>query len=95
MPGYMIADVTVTDPAGFEEYRKLVSATVEAYGGRYVVRGGDVEPVEGNWNPRRLVILEFDSVERAKQWYYSQEYAGPKDMRHRSATTNAIFVEGV
>ena len=95
MAGYMIADVTVTDPAGFEEYRQLVSATIEAYGGRYVVRGGDVESVEGDWNPARLVIVEFDSVERAKEWYYSQEYAGPKEMRHRSAATNAIFVAGV
>ena len=95
MAGYMIADVNVTDPAGFEEYRKLVSATIEVYGGRYLVRGGAVEPVEGNWNPSRLVILEFDSVERAKEWYYSEEYAGPKAMRHNSATTNATFVEGV
>ncbi len=95
MAGYMIADVNVTDPAGFEEYRKLVSATIEVYGGRYLVRGGAVEPVEGNWNPSRLVILEFDSVERAKEWYYSEEYAGPKTMRHNSATTNATFVEGV
>ena len=95
MAGYMIADVDVTDPEGFEEYRKLVSATIEAYGGRYVVRGGAVEPVEGEWNPRRLVIIEFESVARAKEWYYSPEYADPKDMRHQSANTNAIFVEGL
>ena len=95
MAGYMIADVDVTDPEGFEEYRKLVSATIETYGGRYVVRGGAVEPVEGEWNPRRLVIIEFESVARAKEWYYSPEYAGPKDMRHQSANTNAIFVEGL
>ena len=95
MPGYMIADVNVTDPEGFEEYRKLVSATIEAYGGRYLVRGGDTETVEGDWNPSRLVILEFDSVEQAKAWYYSEEYAGPKEMRHNSATTNAIFAEGI
>ena len=95
MAGYMIADVTVTDPEGFEEYRKLVSATIEAYGGRYLVRGGATEPVEGDWNPNRLVILEFDSVEQAKAWYYSDEYAGPKEMRHNSATTNATFVEGI
>lgn len=95
MAGYMIADVTVTDPEGFEEYRKLVSATIEAYGGRYVVRGGATETVEGEWNPSRLVVLEFDSVERAKAWYYSEEYAEPKEMRHNSATTNAIFAEGI
>ncbi len=95
MPGYVIADVTVTDPAGFAEYRQLVSATIEAYGGRYLVRGGPVEPVEGDWNPQRLVILEFDSVARAREWYYSPEYAGPRELRHRSATTNVSFVEGV
>ena len=95
MSGYMIADVNVTDPEGFEEYRKLVSATIEAYGGRYVVRGGATETVEGDWNPSRLVVLEFESVEQAKAWYYSNEYAGPKEMRHNSATTNAIFVEGM
>ena len=95
MPGYMIADVNVTDPEGFEEYRKLVSATIEAYGGRYVVRGGATDTIEGDWSPSRLVIVEFDSVEQAKAWYYSEEYAGPKEMRHNSATTNAIFAEGI
>ena len=95
MPGYMIADVTVTDPEGFEEYRKLVSATIETYGGRYLVRGGATETVEGDWNPSRLVVLEFDSVDQARAWYYSDEYAGPKEMRHNSATTNAIFAEGM
>jgi uncharacterized protein (DUF1330 family) len=94
MPGYMIADVNVTDPEGFEEYRKLVAATIEAYGGRYLVRGGATDTVEGDWNPSRLVVVEFDSVEQAKAWYYSEEYAGPKSMRHNSAATNAIFVEG-
>ena len=95
MAGYMIADVNVTDPEGFEEYRKLVSATIEAYGGRYVVRGGATETIEGDWNPSRLVIIEFDSVEQAKAWYHSDEYAGPRDMRHKAATTNAIFAEGL
>ena len=95
MPGYIIADVNVTDPAGFEEYRKLVSGTIDAYGGRYLVRGGGVEAVEGEWNPQRLVILEFDTVEQAKKWYDSEEYAGPKVMRHNSADTNVIIVEGL
>ena len=60
-----------------------------------MVRGGATETVEGDWNPSRLVIVEFDSVEQAKAWYYSEEYAGPKEMRHNSATTNAIFAEGL
>jgi uncharacterized protein (DUF1330 family) len=69
MPGYVIAEVTVTDPLGFEEYRRLVPSTIARYGGRYVVRGGKTETLEGDWQPTRLVVLEFDSVERARQWW--------------------------
>ena len=95
MAGYVIAEVTVTDPAGFGEYQQQVSATIAAYGGRYLVRGGTTEPVEGEWNPSRLVIVEFDSVAQAKAWYYSEEYAGPKALRQASADTKVLFVEGV
>ena len=95
MAAYIIADVDVTDPEVFEEYRGQVSATIEKYGGKYLVRGGAVEQVEGDWTPNRLVILEFESMEQAKEWYYSDEYKGPKALRHRSANTNAIFVAGL
>lgn len=95
MVGYVIADVEVTDPAGFAEYQQLVGATIAAYGGRYLVRGGDTNTVEGDWQPRRLVILEFESVARAKEWYYSEEYAGPKGMRQRAARSSVVFAEGV
>jgi uncharacterized protein (DUF1330 family) len=94
MAAYVIADVDVTDPARFEEYRRQVSPTIEKYGGRYLVRGGATEKVEGNREPRRLVIIEFDSMERARQWYHSPEYSGPIKLRHQSARTNLIFVEG-
>jgi uncharacterized protein (DUF1330 family) len=94
MPAYVIADVSVTDPAGFEEYRKHVPATLEKYGGRYVVRGGRHEKLEGSWQPSRLVILEFPSMEQAKRWYECEEYRGPKAMRMKSAKTNAVVVEG-
>ncbi len=95
MAGYVIADVEVTDEALFEEYRKLVPATVEAYGGRYVVRGGASEVVEGDVTPHRTVILEFPSFEQAKAWYDSDEYAGPKQMRIDSTNSSVIIVEGV
>lgn len=95
MAGYVIADVEVTDPAGFAEYQQLVGATIEAYGGRYLARGGATETVEGDWQPRRLVILEFDTLERAKEWYYSDEYATPKAMRHQAANTTVVFAAGV
>ncbi len=94
MSGYVIAEVEVTDPAVFEEYRGQVSATIEQYGGKYIVRGGEHEKLEGDWTPKRLVIIQFESVARAKEWYYSAEYEGPKALRHKSANTNVVIVEG-
>ena len=93
--GYVIADVDVTNPTAYEEYRSLVGATIAKYGGKYVVRGGPYEKIEGDWTPNRLVIIEFESVARAKEWYSSEEYAGPLKMRHQSASSNLIIVEGV
>jgi uncharacterized protein (DUF1330 family) len=95
MPAYFIVDVDVTDPAGFEEYRKQVPATVERYGGRFVVRGGQVQTLEGTWQPKRVVVLEFPSVEQARRWYDSAEYRDPKALRFKTAKTNLILVEGV
>jgi uncharacterized protein (DUF1330 family) len=95
MAAYVIAELDVTDPATFEEYRRLVPATIEKYGGRYLVRGGRVETVEGDRQPKRLVVLEFPSLERARAWYDSEDYRGPKALRMRSARTDVLFVEGV
>jgi uncharacterized protein (DUF1330 family) len=95
MAGYVIAEVDITDPQGFEEYRKMVPSTIEAYGGRFVVRGGKTETLEGQWQPKRLVIIQFDSVERAKQWWASEEYRDAKALRQRTAVTNLVIVEGV
>jgi len=95
MPAYFIVDLEVTDAAGFEEYRKLVPGTIEQYGGRYLVRGGQAETLEGNWQPKRVVVLEFPSVEQAKRWYNSAEYRDPKALRFRTAKANLILVEGV
>ncbi|MBP7694798.1 MAG: DUF1330 domain-containing protein, partial [Anaerolineales bacterium] len=85
MPAYVIVDIEVTDPAVYEEYKKLAPAGIAAYGGRYLARGGRVETLEGEWAPKRLVILEFDSVERAQAWISSPEYGPAKALRHQAA----------
>ena len=95
MAAYIIADVTVTDPATMEEYRKRVPATLTPFGGRFIVRGGAHQTVEGDWKPNRLVILEFPSMEQAKRWYDSEEYREPKAMRLRAGRTNLVMVDGV
>ncbi len=94
MAAYVIVDIEVTDPEVYEEYKKLATPTVGAYGGKHLVRGGKVEKVEGDWTPKRFVILEFESVAQAKKWYDSQEYNPAKQMRHKSAISNMIIVEG-
>jgi len=95
MAAYVIVEINITDLVGYEEYRKLGPPTVAAYGGKFVVRGGKAEVLEGEWNPKRLVVLEFESAERAKQWWSSQEYSIPKQIRQRTSVTNMIVVEGV
>jgi uncharacterized protein (DUF1330 family) len=95
MPAYLIADVTTTDQATMDEYRKQVPATVTKYGGRFVVRGGALEVKEGEWKPNRLVVIEFPSLEQARRWYDSEEYRGPKALRIKAGRTNLVMVEGV
>ena len=95
MPAYVIVDVTVTDQTAMEEYRKQVPATLAKYGGRFVVRGGAHQTIEGDWKPNRLVVLEFPSMEQAKRWYDSEEYREPKAMRLRAGRANLVMVEGV
>jgi uncharacterized protein (DUF1330 family) len=95
MPAYVIADVDVSDPARYAEYRQRVPATVAAYGGRFLARGGAHEVLEGNWQPHRVVVLEFPSLEQARRWHESEEYREPKAIRVAASRTNAIIVEGV
>ena len=84
----------IVDLVGYEEYKKLAGATVEKYGGKYIVRGGKTEVLEGDWKPKRIVVLEFESAERAREWLNCEEYREPRKMRHRTAKTNMILVEG-
>jgi len=95
MTGYIIVEIDVTDPSVYEEYRQAAGATVVAHGGKYLVRGGAAEALEGDWQPKRIVVLEFASVERARAWWSCEEYREPKKLRQKSAVTNMILVEGV
>ena len=95
MSAYVIVDLEILDPTGFEEYKKLAGATVEKYGGKYIVRGGKTEVLEGDWHPKRIVILQFDSMQRAKEWLNCEEYREPRKLRHKTARTKMILVESV
>ena len=95
MAGYLIAEIEVHDPALFEEYRKLVPATIAKYGGKYLVRGGATDTLEGDWAPARLVMLEFPTLEQARKWYHSAEYKPLLAMRLKAAKSKAILAEGV
>jgi uncharacterized protein (DUF1330 family) len=92
---YVIAIVDVKDPVRYEDYRKTVLPTITAFGGKFIARGGHTEVLEGTWAPRRMVILEFPSVERAKVWWSSPEYAGPKALRQATSEGTLILIEGV
>ncbi len=94
MAGYVIAQMSVTDPEAFADYPGQAGPTVAAFGGRYVVRGGTIDNIEGDWEPGRVVIIEFDSVAQAKAWYDSQMYEEAKALRIRSTTSSLMIVEG-
>ncbi len=95
MAAYVIADVEILDSVKFQEYASRVPATIEEYGGKYIVRGGTIEQAEGDWKPGRIVVIEFENMNQLKKWYHSQEYSGPMQLRHESSNANVIFVEGV
>ena len=95
MSAYLISTIDVHDPIGYEEYRKLVSPILAKYGGRFVVRGGTTEYKEGDWRPRRIVVVEFESLEKARDFYESPEYSQAKHIRQRTSAGSVLFVEGV
>ena len=94
MAAYLIAEVDVHDAALFEEYRKLVPATIAKHGGKYLVRGGAMEIKEGGWKPKRLVVLEFPTMDQARKWYHSADYAPALAMRLKAAKSKVLLVEG-
>ncbi len=94
MSAYVIVDIEVLDPVGYEEYKLLAPATLKSFGGKYIARGGTCETLEGTWHPSRLVILEFESMEKAKEWLNSGEYAPARSLRHKYAKTNMVVVQG-
>jgi uncharacterized protein (DUF1330 family) len=95
MPAYVVIDITVRDRETYERYKQLASAAVAAYGGRYLVRGGATETLEGGWHPSRFVILEFPSAELGRAWWGSQAYGPAKALRQSCADTEMVLVEGV
>ncbi len=94
MAAYIVAEVEITDPTGYQNYAKQTAATLEPYGGRFIVRGGNAETLEGGWQPQRFVIIEFPDSEQAKAWYNSPEYTAIIGIRHRSANSRIILVQG-
>ncbi len=95
MSAYLIANVDIKDIEKFKEYLKATPQIIKKYGGKFLVRGGDFEVYEGNWNPKRLVLIEFESMQKAKQFYNSPEYRVVKDLRQSSTYTEWVFVEGL
>ena len=95
MPAYVVVQIEVRDPATYDHYKSMAPPSIAAHGGRYLVRGGQVDVLEGSWAPKRFVVLEFPSAEQARAWWSCSEYAGPKKLRQASADTQMILVEGV
>ncbi len=95
MSAFVVIQIQVHDPVSYEEYRVAATPTVAQYGGKYLVRGGRVETVEGAWKPQRFVILEFPTLERAQAWHASPEYQAIAPIRYRAATSEMIMAEGL
>jgi uncharacterized protein (DUF1330 family) len=95
MPAYIIVEIEVTDPATYEEYKKLTPASLVPFEGRFIVRGGKTETLEGGWQPNRMVVLEFPDMEKAKAWWGSDAYGPAKAIRQKASNTRMILVEGV
>ncbi|MHC4479196.1 MAG: DUF1330 domain-containing protein [Planctomycetota bacterium] len=95
MPAYLIANVEIKNNDKFKDYAKATPSVIKQFGGRFLVRGGDSEICEGNWNPKRLVLVEFESMQKAKQFYNSPQYKAIRGLRQSSAYTEWVFVDGL
>lgn len=94
MAAYVIVNVDTKHPQEYERYKQMAEETVAQYGGRYLVRGGRMEMLEGSWSPTRIVVLEFPTYERAHEWWHCAEYAPAKELRRRLSTTDLLIVDG-
>ena len=94
MSAYVLVDVDITDPVGYELYRKLAYPVIAEFGGKYLVRGGTTEIREGSWKPNRLVIVEFENLSRAQKWYESEQYRPALDVISKCARRNLVIVDG-
>tara|TARA_Y100001970_G_C14199017_1_gene839963 strand:+ start:546 stop:833 length:288 start_codon:yes stop_codon:yes gene_type:complete len=95
MTAYVIFGIKINNPDGYEDYKKLAPATISKYGGKYIVRGGEKEILEGDYAPERVVMLEFENIDNAKKWINSPEYEVAKKLRHKYASSNVIVVQGL
>lgn len=95
MAVYIVVDIEITDPQQYEAYKRLTPATIAAHGGKYLARGGKTITLEGGWQPQRLVVLEFENMERVNEWWNSPEFAALKEMRLQSARASFVAIEGV
>ncbi len=95
MPAYIIVDVNITNPQRYEDYKKLTPGSLLPFDGKFIVRGGTAETLEGNWQPGRIVVLQFPSMEKAKAWWSSEGYAPAKALRQATSITRMIMVDGV
>ena len=95
MPAYVIADIEVHDPDAYKEYASRVQATLDPFEGRFLVRGGPSETLEGGWQPKRVVVLQFPSAGHARGWYESPDYVKALEIRHRASSGSLILAEGV
>jgi uncharacterized protein (DUF1330 family) len=95
MAAYVIVDIEVTDAAGYDAYRQRSGATIAAFGGKFLVRGGPAVTLEGTWRPQRLVVIEFESVEQARAWWSSEQYRPVRDIRWKTARSHLLIAEGL
>jgi len=95
MPAYVIVEVDVTDPDRYEQYKAVTPAAIAAAGGRFLVRGGELTVLEGDWHPARLVVLEFENLAAAERWYESEAYQAAKKLREGGARMRMIAVQGL
>jgi len=95
MPAYVIVETDISDPEQYEQYKAASPGAVASGGGRFVVRGGELAVLEGDWKPTRLVVLEFEDLEAARRWYDSPEYQEAKKLRHGAASLRMVAVQGI